>query len=329
MSTSDATDPPATDPLAAVVALLRPQTVLSKVISGAGRWGVRYDAHVDPGFCLMLEGSCFLDVDGVGAFRLDEGDFLLLPATPGFTMTSHEGVTPRPARPTTNGEMRHGTLEGPPTMRQLGGYFRFDRANAPLVVGLLPARVHIRRDEPGAERLRKVVELLRDETLAQRPGRGLLLERLVEVLLIEALRHRPTNASREEKGLLAGLRDPSLARALQCMHDAVARRWTVEELARSIGMSRASFAERFTHTVGVPPMAYLAEWRIAIAKTLLRRGELSLAEIAESIGYQSASAFSTAFSRHAACSPREYARRAGSDGTREASAGPRYPLRSP
>ncbi|MCA9615706.1 MAG: AraC family transcriptional regulator [Sandaracinus sp.] len=296
------------DPLAAVVSLLRPRTVLSKVISGAGRWGVRYDAHVDPGFCLMLEGTCFLEVDGIGAIRLDEGDFLLLPATPGFTMTSHEGVKPRRARPVTTGELRHGTRDVPPTMRQLGGYFRFDRANAPLVVGLLPAMVHVRHDEPSATRLRKVVELIRDETLAQRPGRGLLLERLVEVLLIEALRHRPTNEHDEARGLLAGLADPNLAQALQRMHDDVARRWTVGELARSVGMSRASFAERFARTVGVPPMEYLAEWRIAIAKTLLRRGEHSLAEIAESIGYQSASAFSAAFSRHVACSPRAFAR---------------------
>jgi AraC-like DNA-binding protein len=107
---------------------------------------------------------------------------------------------------------------------------------------------------------------------------------------------------------VAGLRDPALARALRRMHDRVAHRWTVAALARVAGMSRASFAERFTRTVGVPPMEYLVEWRIALAKDLLRREKLSLSEVAQSIGYQSASAFSTAFSRHAGCSPSEFAR---------------------
>ncbi|NUP06302.1 MAG: AraC family transcriptional regulator [Polyangiaceae bacterium] len=296
------------DPLAAVISLLRPQTVLSKVISGAGRWSVRYDAHEDPGFCVMLQGSCFLDVDGVGAVELDEGDFVLLPATPGFTMASYRGIKPKLVKPTYTGELRHGTQSGPPTMRQLGGYFHFDRANAQLIVGFLPSMIHIRRGEPGAARLRRVVELIREEASARLPGRELVLERLVEVLLVEALRFRPVEPASQEKGLLAGLTDPSIARALRRMHDDVAHRWTVADLARTAGMSRASFAERFTRTVGVPPMEYLLEWRIAIAKDVLQRERVSLAEVAERIGYQSASAFSTAFSRHAGCSPSEFAR---------------------
>ncbi|KFE71928.1 AraC family transcriptional regulator [Hyalangium minutum] len=296
------------DPLAAVISLLRPQTVLSKVISGAGRWSVRYDAHEDPGFCLMLEGSCFLDLDGIGSIKLEEGDFILLPATPGFTMASDLGIKPKLIKPTHTNELRHGTQSGPPTMRQLGGYFRFDRTNAQLVVSFLPSMIHIRRDEPGATRLRRVVELISEETAARRPGRDLILGRLVEVLLVEALRFRPAEAAGQEKGLLAGLTDSALARALRRMHDDVAHRWTVADLARTAGMSRASFAERFMRTVGVPPMEYLLEWRIAIAKDLLRRERVSLSEVAEMIGYQSASAFSTAFSRHAGCSPSEFAR---------------------
>jgi AraC-like DNA-binding protein len=102
--------------------------------------------------------------------------------------------------------------------------------------------------------------------------------------------------------------DPALARALHEIHVDVARPWTVAELGRVAGMSRAVFAERFTRVVGLPPMQYLLEWRIAMAKDLLRRDRPPLAEVAERIGYQSASAFSTAFSRLAGCSPSEYAR---------------------
>jgi len=255
----------------------------------------------------MLEGSCFLDVDGVGVVKLEEGDFVLIPALPGFTMASDLSIKPKAIK-ATHSAIRHGTQDGPPTMRQLGGYFRFDRTNAHLVVRFLPSLIHIRRDDPGAARLHRIAELISEETGARRPGRDLILERLVEVLLVESLRFRRAETASQEKGLLAGLADPALARALRRMHDDVARRWTVADLGRTAGMSRAAFAERFTRTVGMPPMEYLLEWRIAIAKDVLRRDRTPLSEVAEMIGYQSASAFSTAFTRHAGCSPSGFAR---------------------
>jgi AraC-like DNA-binding protein len=306
--------PGRSDPLAAVIELLRPQTVLSKIVSGRGPWSVRYPAYDDPSFGLMLEGSCFLDADGVGPVELEEGDFILLPATPGFTMASDLALEPKLVAPTPNVvEARHGAKGGPPTMRMLGGFFRFDRANRELVARFLPSAVLIRRGEPGASRLRRVVELIGEETVTTRPGRDLILERLVEVLLVEALRFRPAEAEKQEQGLLAGLADPALARALRHVHEDVARPWTVAELARTAGMSRAVFAERFARKVGMPPMQYLFEWRIALAKDVLRRERAPLAEIAERIGYQSASAFSTAFSRHTGCSPSAYARSSPSE----------------
>ena len=307
------------DPLAAVIELLRPQTVLSKVVSGSGRWSVRYAAYQDPSFGIVLEGSCFLDADGIGPIELEEGDFLLLPATPGFTMASDLALKPALVTPT-HTETRHGKKTGPPSMRLLGGYFRFDPANAELLLKFLPSIVFIRRGEPGSARLRRIVELVADETREQRPGRDLILERLVEVLLVEALRFRSAAAASREQGFLAGLADPALARALRRIHDEVARRWTVADLARAAGMSRAVFAERFTRRVGMPPMQYLLEWRIAIAKDLLRRERAPLAEVAEAIGYQSASAFSTAFARHVGCAPSAFAR-ASMTVTHAASAG--------
>jgi AraC-like DNA-binding protein len=296
------------DPLAAVIELLRPQTVLSKIVSGRGRWSVHYAAYEDPAFGLILDGSCFLDPEGLGPIELGEGDFVLLPATPSFTMASDPSMKPTLVAPTQAEEVRHGNKTGPPTMRMLGGYFRFDRANAELLGRFLPSIILIRRGEPGASRLRRIVELIGEETAERRPARELILERLVEVLLVEALRFRSAAAARQEQGLLAGLADPALARALRRIHDDVARGWTVADLARSAGMSRAVFAERFTRKVGMPPMKYLLEWRIAIAKDLLMRERAPLVEVAEKIGYQSASAFSTAFTRHAGCPPSAFAR---------------------
>lgn len=314
------------DPLAALISLLRPQTVLSKIVSGAGRWSIRKPRYEDPAFCLLLEGSCFLDLDGVGVLELKEGDFVLLPETPSFTLASHLDLRPTLVPFDHSRETRHGPESDPLTMRMLGGYFRFDRANSRLLVKLLPPVVHVRREEPGAMRLRRIVELIGEEADAQHPGRDLILERLVEVLLVEALRVRSASATSEERGLLAGLSDPALARALREIHVDVARRWTVEQLARSAGNSRAVFAERFARKVGMPPMQYLLEWRVALAKTMLRGERLALAEVAERVGYQSASALSAAFKRVTGRSPGEFAR---STPNEREGASPLIPARGP
>jgi len=296
------------DPLASIISLLRPQTVLSKIVSGAGKWSIRKPRYEDPAFCLLLDGSCFLDPDGVGALELKEGDFVLLPETPSFTLASDLSISPTLLDFDHSRETQYGAESGPVTMRMLGGYFRVDRANAQLLIRLLPSVIHIRREEQGAMRLRRVVELIGEEADAHRPGRDLILERLVEVLLVEAIRFRSASAAREEQGLLAGLSDPALARTLREIHVDVARRWTVEQLAHTAGMSRAVFAERFARKVGMPPMQYLLEWRVALAKNMLRGERPSLAEVAERVGYQSASAFSTAFARMTGRSPSAFAR---------------------
>src|SRR5262245_4342509 len=206
------------DPLASIISLLRPQTVLSKIVSGAGKWSIRKPRYEDPAFCLLLDGSCFLDLDGVGALELKEGDFVLLPETPGFTLASDLSISPTLLAFDHSRETHYGAESGPVAMRMLGGYFRFDRANAQLLVRLLPSVIHIRREEPEAMRLRRVVEVIGEEADAHRPGRDLILVRLVEALLVEALRFRSSSAAREEQGLLAGLEDPALACTLREIH---------------------------------------------------------------------------------------------------------------
>jgi AraC-like DNA-binding protein len=294
------------DPLSEVIALLRPRTVFSKLISGAGRWGVRYSAFEQPSFCTVLDGSCLLAVDGQECITLKAGDFVLMPATPGFTMTGFEPVMPQQMNPKTmsspTGEVRHGRRGGRPDVRMLGGYFLFDAPDASLLVSLLPVLLHVR----GVERLSVLVKLVREECLEQRPGRDHVLVRLVEVLLVEAL--RSTAATGAPAGLLRGLADSKLATAMRLMHGDPSRSWTVEELATKAALSRSAFFERFLCTVGLPPMEYLLAWRMSLAKDLLRRGDAAIATVAERVGYGSASAFSTAFSRYVGQPPGRYAR---------------------
>src|SRR6476619_5725478 len=260
------------DPLSEVIALLQPRAVFSKRISGSGRWGVRYSEFGQPSFCAVLEGSCRLAVDGERALTLEQGDFVLLPTTPGFTISGFDPVTPTridpKATPSTAGEVRHGTRGGPPDVRLLGGFFVFDSPDAALLVSLLPAVVHVR----GVERLSLLVRLVGDETNEQRSGRDLVLTRLVEVLLIEAL--RSTSGDDAPPGLLRGLADPRLAAAIRQMHAHLARSWTVAQLAKAAALSRSAFFDRFTRTVGMPPMEYLLAWRMAVARDLLRQHEL-------------------------------------------------------
>ncbi|SEU38845.1 AraC family transcriptional regulator [Stigmatella erecta] len=295
-----------TDPLSEIIALLQPRAVFSKGISGAGRWGVRYSDFGQPSFSAVLEGSCRLAVDGQPALTLQAGDFVLLPATPGFTMSGFEPVVPEridaKATPSPKGEVRYGTRGGRPDVRMLGGYFVFDSPDAALLVSLLPALVHVR----GVERLPALVQLVRDEAGDQRSGRDLVLTRLVELLLIEALRSTPGDNA--PPGLLRGLADARLAPAIRQMHGHLTRPWTVAQLAKSAALSRSAFFDRFTRTVGLPPMEYLLGWRMAVARGLLRRRELAITEIAERVGYSSASTFTTAFSRHVGQSPGRYAR---------------------
>lgn len=294
------------DPLSQVISLLQPRAVFSKCISGAGRWGVRYADFGQPSFCAVLEGSCRLAVDGQDALTLEAGDFVLLPATPGFILSGFEPVTPEridpKVAPAPTGEVRHGTRGGRPDVRLLGGYFVFDSSNAALLVSLLPALVHVR----GAERLSVLVRLVGEESGERRSGRELVLTRLVEVLLIEAL--RSTSGEDAPPGLLRGLADARLGSAMRHMHADPARSWTVAQLAKKAALSRSAFFDRFMRAVGMPPMEYLLAWRMAIAKDLLRRHDFGIAEVAERVGYGSASTFSTAFSRHVGQPPSRYAR---------------------
>lgn len=297
------------DALSSLVALLKPQAVVAKIVQGGGRWGVRYAAFGHPSFALVLKGPCWFAVDGVSATTLATGDFVLLPATPGFTLASDPEVEPQTLPPVPSGQAVdvavHGDDVTSPSAHLLGGYFMFDPVNARLLLDMLPALLHIRAGDPAMGGLVPIVDLIKREALAQRAGHTLVLGRLTEVLLVEALRSAPTELT--TTGLLAGLRDDRLAAALHAIHARTAEPWSLATLAREAAMSRSSFAERFARVVGVTPLHYLLQWRLAVAKDLLARGQMTVADAAFAVGYESASGFSTAFSRETGRSPRAFA----------------------
>jgi AraC-like DNA-binding protein len=294
------------DPLTEVVTLLAPSAAFSKVVHGAGAWRVRRTQAGTPFYCVVLDGAFELAIDGGDTLIVRAGDFILIPAAFGYTTSSIAPSTDADlvVAPTAlpNGEFRLGAQTGRADVQLLIGHCVFGSPDAQLLVSLLPQLVHVR----GEQRLSTLVQLVGDESRARRPGREAVLARLLEVLLIEAL--RSTADTHGAPGLLRGLADERLAVALRRMHGSMARAWTVTELAKEAALSRSVFFTRFSRAVGIAPMAYLLRWRMALAKQLLRHAGTGVAEVAGRVGYGSASAFSVAFTRHVGQAPTSYAR---------------------
>lgn len=180
----------------------------------------------------------------------------------------------------------------------------------PLLAALPPVLVADVRGRPCAEWAETSFRYAAREHAARRPGSQEILGRLSELLFVEAVRGHIDELSADATGWLAALRDPPLARALAALHARPAHPWTAEELAKEACLSRSAFAERFTNTVGLPPMSYLTRWRMLLASQRLRESSETIAQIAERVGYESESTFSRAFTREIGVAPGAW-RRAG------------------
>ncbi|MGM4985954.1 AraC family transcriptional regulator [Rhizobium sp. 11_C7_N12_5] len=294
-----------TDPVAEVVSLLKPSPSISKLVTGGGQWLVERTELGSPFYCAVVEGHCRMTITGREPMLLTAGDFVLVPEIFSFTMSSLE-PPPRGALAqrleTSPGVFRLGDPEAPAEIKAMVGHCAFGSDDKALLVSLLPEVIHVQ----GEERLMMLVGMINDETSADRTAREMVLHRLLEVLLIEAL--RSTASAAAPPGLLRGMADPLLAPTLRRIHADPGRSMTVETFARDAAMSRSTFFDRFRREVGVPPMEYATGWRMALAKEFLR-DDVATAEIAQRVGYGSASAFSVAFNRHVGMPPGAYSRK--------------------
>ena len=309
---------PVIDPLAEVVSLLQPAPRYTKYVQGAGRWRVQRSRPDLAFYCAVLEGSCRLLRDAPGTVPeeacivLHAGDFFLAPALQGFNVASMEDSEdcvldedhPPPRLP--DGRYHLGPPGLPPQVQLVVGHCVFESPDTPLLLSLLPSLVVVRAHA----RLATLVQLVGDEYRAERPARDVVLSRLLEVLLIEALRSSADTGAAATPGLLRGLGDVRFAAALRSIHARPAEEWDVARMARAAALSRSSFFERFRREVGLAPMEYLLAWRMALAKRLLLHETVSMAEVAQQVGYSSASTFSVAFSRHVGIPPSAFARQA-------------------
>ncbi len=294
------------DPLLDLLRMLRPRVTVWGTIRGTGRWNVSFPQRDDLLFFRIDRGTCMILRAGAEPLHLASGDLVLVRTSAPFMVASDLDTAPVDSwalvAATRSREIVVGEDTGEPAIVR-GGRLVLGTSSEELLLGLLPALVHV----VSSDRARTLLAMNEAESLT--PGRGspYVIERLMELLLVEVLRGEALAAQPCQAGLLAGLADPITALALTAMHRDVARPWTTAGLARLCGSSRSAFSMRFTSVVGVAPMSYLQRWRIAIAKDELRRGLRSVAEIALLVGFQSGSAFSTAFTRAVGCSPSRFA----------------------
>jgi len=297
------------DPFSQIIALLKPQAVFWRVIEAHDDWTIGFNPSTVVVFGQLIEGNCRVErPDGLG-FEAQAGDFMLMPLPPPWRITGGRGAKPIDFKQVLDApELLHASDQPRTVTRFMAGNFECDAGNEDLIAKLIPPVVHVRGHEVSAGRLGALLRLVGDEAATERPGRSLILGRLLETLLVEALRSGTTPLGQDGQGLMNGLAEPKIGRALHLMHQNGPTPWTVATLAREVGMSRSAFAALFARTVGLPPMDYLAQWRMTLARNALLSSSLPMTDIAELAGYQSVSAFSTAFRRVNGVSPTAYVR---------------------
>ncbi len=300
----------AADPLGEVLHMLRLNGTLYCRAELAAPWGIAMPHMVDSMlFIVVMAGEGWLRIADREPKRLANGGMVLIPHGTPVELTSKPGqpLVPLFDLPMTRVSERYEMLhvEGPgPLTRAMTGVVSFDDIAARRLVGALPPALHIDRWHDAAGLwLSSTLDLIAHEAATLKPGGEVVITRLADILIIQAIRVWLDTAPEARQGWLAALRDQQLGRALGAMHRNPEANWTLDGLARLAGMSRSSFAARFTEMVGVPPMRYLTEWRLNKARIALREGSEPIGQVARNMGYQSEPAFGRAFKQHFGVSP--------------------------
>ena len=299
------------DPLSEVLSLLKMRTYAAGGFDVGGDLSVCFGPHDGIKCYAVVDGQCWLAVESIAdPVLLQAGDCFLLPHGKPFRLATDLALPPVDAFSLLRSAARQGEIavvNGGGRFGIVGGYFAFTGSHAGILLGALPTIVHLRTEGDKAA-MRWSLDRMRQELLEQQPGGSLLAEHLAHMMLVQALRLHLAEGVRGGVGWLFALADKQMGAAITAMHDAPGHRWTLQELAEHVGMSRSIFALRFKETVGSSPMEYLTRWRMLLAGDRLTHSSESLAAIASALGYESESAFSTAFKRVMGCSPRRYSR---------------------
>ncbi|TIS56490.1 MAG: AraC family transcriptional regulator [Mesorhizobium sp.] len=299
------------DPLSDVLSLLKPRNYMSAGFDAGGEWSIQFPDQQEGIKCgSVVSGRCWLSVEGVAdAVRLETGDCFLLPSGRPFRLASDMNLTPVEARTIFPAGRNGGIVShnGGGDFFLVSCRFALGGNHAGILLRMLPPIVHI-RNEPDQAALRWSVERMMQELREPQPGGFLVIQHLAHMMLVQALRLHLAEGLRGGVGWLFALADKQMGAAINAMHNDPAHGWTLQALAERAGMSRSTFALKFKETVGATPMDYLTRWRMLLAGDRLANSGDPISVIAVSLGYESESAFSTAFKRVMGCSPRQYSR---------------------
>ncbi|PFH20735.1 AraC family transcriptional regulator [Burkholderia sp. JKS000303] len=295
------------DPLSEVLSLLTTRDAYFTGLRAGGEWAVDLPPPEGIKFNAVVEGSCWLTVDGAGPpVRLRTGDCFLLASPRAFTLASDPSVAPLTVADVYRNVERGIAHYGEPAdCFLIGGRFSYHEG-MPLLLGSLPPVVIVNGESDQAAVLRWALQQLAREFGASSPGAALMVRHLGHMMLVQILRHYVDSGASRDVGWLAGFADARVSAALAAIHAAPARRWTVDELAACCHVSRSTFALHFKRRLGFGPLEYVLRWRIQLAMRELRRSNASISAVAQMLGYDSDSAFGHAFKRIVGCSPSAY-----------------------
>lgn len=264
-------------------------------------------------FHIVERGAAWITVDGAEPARIETGDLAILPLGAGHVLSADRIGDAIPIEQAVQDPaVRDGSVYrlggGGAETHVVCGQFSFGGVLAPKLLTVLPPLMHIvaRPGQP-LEWLRLTTHFLVEETRQPKPGSAIMVTRLLDILLIQALREWGTR-NPSNLGWLSGLSDAVVGRALSALHENPARTWSVSELADLAGLSRSAFASRFATVVGKSPLKYLATWRLDLAADHLRAGTLRVNEIAEMVGYGSEAALNRAFKAQFGMTPGAFRR---------------------
>lgn len=272
-------------------------------------------AHVVP-YHYVVDGRLVIQVGGEASAALGPGEVVMFPHNDPHLMGGDLALPPTPVRdvvrPPADGGLSTIRLGGGGALtRLICGFLGCQVTAENPVIGMLPPVLRLDTADAGAsEWIRTTFRYAADEVAAGRAGSETILAKLSELLFVEAVRRHAEALPEGRTGWLAGLADPYVSRALALLHGRIDAAWTVDDLGREVGLSRSALADRFTRLIGVPPIQYLAGWRMQVAAQKLRESHASMAQIAIEVGYDSEAAFTRAFKRHFKVPPATWRRRA-------------------
>lgn len=298
----------ASDPFSEILRLTSAESVVTGGFSAEKPWAIAFPARDKIKFFAIVRGSCWVTLEGEAEpVRFETGDVGLLAAQRSYVLSSEPGIAPLDAMDLFSRAGRTvAQLGNGEDFAHLGGHVLLDPIFGQLLLEVLPPWIHIGAKSPHAMTFRWLLEQLVKEQKSSFPGTQLASGQLAQLLFLQILRAHMETAATMPAGWLRALADPRIAPALRLMHAEPARAWSLDALASACALSRTTFAARFKAVAATTPLNYLTEWRMRLAQRALRDGEKSVADLAQSLGYSSESAFSNAFKRCGGLSPKNF-----------------------